>query len=117
MALTQHDIDLEIAAEHAAYENRIADGAPVEHHPRRSYAPYRSSVLRHPKQPPITIDVTKDPESVELSSPAFGLRDITEVDNDLTRHHRGEPIGERITVSGRLLDRDGRPVRVPARAA
>lgn len=69
MTLTQHDIDQEIAAEHAAYEKRIADGAPVEHHPRRGYAPYRSSALRHPKQPPITIDVSKDPELVELHSP------------------------------------------------
>ena len=94
MTLTQHDIDQEIAAEHAAYEKRVADGAPVEHHPRRDYRPYRSSVLRHPKQPPVTIDVSRDPELVELHSPAFGERDITEIDNDLTRHQRGEPIGE-----------------------
>src|SRR4051812_4348934 len=111
MALTQHDIDAEMAAAHAAYEKRIAEGAPVEHHPRRDYAPYRSSVLRHPKQPAVTIDVSKDPELVELVSPAFGERDITETDNDLTRQHVGEPLGERITVSGRLLDRAGRPVR------
>lgn len=69
MALTQHDIDLEIAAEHATYEKRVADGSPVEHHPRRDYAPYRSSLLRHPKQPPVTVDVSKDPELVELASP------------------------------------------------
>jgi len=111
MTLTQQDIDQEIAAEHAAYEKRLAGGAPVEHQPRRDYAPYRSSVLRHPQQPPVTIDVTQDPELVELSSPAFGERDVTEIDNDLTRQHTGEPVGERITVSGRLLDRDGHPVR------
>jgi protocatechuate 3,4-dioxygenase, beta subunit len=110
MPLTQHDIDREIAAGHAAYGKRIADGAPVEHHPRRDYAPYRSSALRHPRQPPVLIDVARNPELVELASPAFGERDITELDNDLTRRHRGEPIGERITVSGRLLDRAGRPV-------
>jgi protocatechuate 3,4-dioxygenase beta subunit len=111
MTLTQADIDQEIAAEHAAYEKRLADGGAVEHHPRRDYAPYRSSTLRHPRQPPVAIDVAQDPELVELASPAFGERDITEIDNDLTRHHRAEPIGERITVSGRLLDRSGRPVR------
>lgn len=110
-ALTQADIDREIAAERAAYEKRLADGAPAEHHPRRDYAPYRSSVLRHPKRPPVAVDVSRDPELVELSSPVFGSRDVTETDNDLTRQHTGEPIGERITVSGRLLDRDGRPVR------
>ncbi|MER6385192.1 protocatechuate 3,4-dioxygenase subunit beta [Streptomyces sp. NPDC001118] len=111
MTLTQQDIDQEIAARHAAYEKRVADGAPVEHHPRRDYAPYRSSVLRHPQRAPVAIDTAQDPELVELHSPAFGERDITETDNDLTRHHRGEPVGERITVSGRLLDRAGRPVR------
>ncbi|MFE8011950.1 protocatechuate 3,4-dioxygenase subunit beta [Streptomyces antibioticus] len=111
MTLTQQDIDQEIAAARAAYEKRIADGGPVEHQPRRDYPPYRSSALRHPKQPPVTIDVTQDPELVELHSPAFGERDVTEIDNDLTRQHHGDPIGERITVSGRLLDRDGRPVR------
>src|SRR3954466_14202564 len=111
MTLTQHDIDREIAAEHAAYEKRLPDGAPVEHQPRRDYAPYRSSVLRHPKQPPIGIDVSKDPELVELRSPAFGEGELTEIGNDLTRQHTGEPIGERITVEGRLLDRNGRPLR------
>ena len=64
MTLTQRDIDREIAAEHAAYEKRIAGGTPVEHRPRRDYAPYRSSVLRHPKQPPVSIDVTRNPELV-----------------------------------------------------
>lgn len=72
MALTQQDIDQEIAAAHAAYDKRVADGAPVEHHPRRDYAPYRSSVLRHPKQPLVAIDTSKDPELVELHSPPSG---------------------------------------------
>lgn len=69
MTLTQQDIDREIAAEHVAYEKRVADGAPVEHHPRRDYAPYRSSMLRHPKRTPVAIDLGKDPEAVELHSP------------------------------------------------
>lgn len=111
VTVTQHDIDREISAGRAAYEKRLAEGGPVEDHPRRDYAPYRSSVLRHPQQPLVAIDVREDPELVELHSPAFGERDITDTDNDLTRQHTGEPIGERITVSGRLLDRQGRPVR------
>ncbi|MFJ6658119.1 protocatechuate 3,4-dioxygenase subunit beta [Streptomyces sp. NPDC091377] len=109
--LTQHDIDQEIAARHAAYAKGVAEGAPVEHHPRRDYPPYRSSALRHPRHPLVAIDTARDPELVELASPAFGERDLTESDSDLTRRHAGEPIGERITVSGRLLDRSGRPVR------
>ena len=31
-------------------------------------------------------------------------------DSDLTRQHEGEPLGERIIVTGRVLDEDGRPV-------
>ena len=36
-------------------------------------------------------------------------------DADLTRQHAGEPLGERIVVTGRVLDEDGRPVRGHAR--
>jgi protocatechuate 3,4-dioxygenase beta subunit len=109
-ALTQADIDVEIRDQQDAYDKAVAGGAPVLHHPRRDYAPYRSSLLRHPKQPLVAVS-GGDPETVELSGPVFGVTDITEHDSDLTVQHRGEPIGERMTVSGRLLDRDGRPVR------
>jgi protocatechuate 3,4-dioxygenase beta subunit len=107
--LTQGDISAEIADEREAYAKRIADGAPVENHPSRGYAPYRSSVLRHPKKP--LVAVNGDPEAVELTGPAFGVTDITALDHDLTQQHHGEPLGERIKVTGRVLDRDGRPVR------
>ncbi|WP_406356935.1 protocatechuate 3,4-dioxygenase subunit beta [Streptomyces sp. NBC_00658] len=110
MALTQSDIDVEIKDRQDAYDKAVASGGVVLNHAQRDYAPYRSSVLRHPKQPLVAVS-GGDPETVELSGPVFGVTDITEIDNDLTRHHRGEPIGERMTVSGRLLDRDGRPVR------
>ncbi|MEV6162379.1 protocatechuate 3,4-dioxygenase subunit beta [Streptomyces sp. NPDC052052] len=78
-------------------------------HPSRSYAPYRSSLLRHPRQPAVVVQ--EDPDAVELTGPVFGVTDVTELDCDLTRQHLGEPLGERITVSGRVLDREGRPVR------
>lgn len=110
MALTQSDIDVEIRDLQDTYGKAVAGGAPVQNHPARDYPPYRSSLLRHPKQPLVAIS-GGDPETVELSGPVFGVTDITEIDNDLTLQHRGEPIGERMTVSGRLLDRDGRPVR------
>jgi protocatechuate 3,4-dioxygenase beta subunit len=106
--LTQGDISVEIAEAHDDYVKATADGAPVRHHPDRGYAPYRSSVLRHPKQPLVAVS---DPEAVELTGPVFGVTDITALDNDLTRQHQGEPLGERIKVTGRVLDRDGRPVR------
>ncbi len=40
----------------------------------------------------------------------FGHEAISEADCDLTRQHAGEPLGERIVVSGRVLDDNGRPV-------
>jgi protocatechuate 3,4-dioxygenase, beta subunit len=109
MALSQHDIDREIAGLREEYEKSRAGGAPATRHPSRDYAPYRSSVLRHPKQP--LVPVQTDSETVELHTPVFGATDVTDIDHDLTRQHQGEPLGERITVSGRLLDSSGRPVR------
>jgi protocatechuate 3,4-dioxygenase beta subunit len=35
---------------------------------------------------------------------------VREGDSDLTRQHAGEPLGERIVVTGRVLDESGRPV-------
>jgi len=51
-----------------------------------------------------------DPEEIERVSPAFGHSDVNVLESDLTIQHSGEPIGERITVSGRVLDGEGRPV-------
>ncbi|MCY9784269.1 protocatechuate 3,4-dioxygenase subunit beta [Nocardiopsis sp. EMB25] len=98
--LTQSAIDTEIAKAQAA--------APAGDHPPRDFPPYRGSALRHPTHPLIPV---RDPEAVELTGPAFGVTDVTDLDRDLTRHHAGEPLGERITVTGRVLDRRGRPVR------
>ncbi|MFF2409561.1 protocatechuate 3,4-dioxygenase subunit beta [Streptomyces sp. NPDC058092] len=106
--LTQGDISAEIREAREQYAGHLAAGGPVRPHPDRAYAPYRSSVLRHPKRPLLPAG---DPEAVELTGPAFGVTDITDLDHDLTRQHPGEPLGERITVTGRVLDRSGRPVR------
>jgi protocatechuate 3,4-dioxygenase, beta subunit len=40
----------------------------------------------------------------------YGYGKIGPIDNDLTRQHAGEPQGERIIVSGRVIDGTGRPV-------
>ncbi len=100
---TQADISGEIERCAAA-----AAGAAPLHHPDRGYAPYRSSTARHPREPLVAAG---DPDAAELTGPVFGATDVTELDADLTRQHQGEPLGERITVSGRVLDRRGRPVR------
>ncbi|RKN05957.1 protocatechuate 3,4-dioxygenase subunit beta [Streptomyces radicis] len=108
MTPTQRDIDLEMAAHRAAYERGRASGGPAVDHPPRDYPPYRSSALRHPTRP--LVAVAGDPEAVELHGPVFGHTDVSPLDADLTGQHGGEPQGARITVTGRLLDRAGRPV-------
>src|SRR5665811_752846 len=103
----QEQITGEIASIQAEYEADLAMGAAVNHRTVLDYPPYRSSVLRHP-----TKDLHHtDPETIELVSPAFGHRDVDGVESDLTIQHSGEPLGERIVVTGRVLDGDGRPVR------
>jgi protocatechuate 3,4-dioxygenase beta subunit len=74
--------------------------------PSYLYPPYISTCKRAPKQPLILVPQTLS----ELTGPIFGHSDIGENDNDLTRQHGGEAIGERIVVGGRVLDEDGRPV-------
>ncbi|GAA2647779.1 MULTISPECIES: protocatechuate 3,4-dioxygenase subunit beta [Nonomuraea] len=102
--MTQERISAEIADLHEAY---LKEGVE-RHHAARDFAPYRSSALRHPHQPLVVVD---DPEAAELTGPVFGVTDVTALDADLTRQHQGQPLGERITVTGRVLDRAGRPVR------
>jgi protocatechuate 3,4-dioxygenase beta subunit len=71
------------------------------------YPDYRSTTLRAPKRPLVV-----PPERFrDLESPVYGHEDLGELDNDLTRQHVGEPQGERIIVTGRLVEEDGRPVR------
>ena len=68
---------------------------------------YRSTVLRAPRRPLVSLP----PEWFHmLPGPTFGRVPVRKEDADLTRQHRGEPLGERIIVSGRVLDSDGRPV-------
>jgi len=46
----------------------------------------------------------------ERHGPVFGEAAVGPGDADLTAQHGAEPIGERIIVSGRLLDEAGRPI-------
>lgn len=94
---SQDDITAEMAAIAPA-------GDPAR--PRLDYPPYRGSALRHPKRPALVVD----PEELERRAPCFGEQEVDPRDADLTAGHPGEPIGERITVAGRVLDDSGRPV-------
>jgi protocatechuate 3,4-dioxygenase, beta subunit len=70
------------------------------------YPGYRSTRWRAPGRPLETL-----PEEMhELAGPVFGADALGENDGDLTRQHEGEPIGERIIVSARVLDEDGRAI-------
>ena len=71
------------------------------------YPEYRSTVLRAPKQEPVRLP---NEWFHTARGPAFGRIPVRPEDADLTRQHRGEPLGERIIISGRVLDSDGRPV-------
>ncbi len=98
-APTQAEISAEIAA-------IAATRTGPEAQPRLGYAPYRSSVLRHPAKALHRVD----PESAELYAPVFGPQDVDPLEADLTIQHRGAPIGERIVVTGRVADGAGHPV-------
>jgi protocatechuate 3,4-dioxygenase beta subunit len=71
------------------------------------YPDYRGTVLRAPSRPLVPIRQTLS----EITGPVYGHERVTDGDNDLTRQHDGEPLGERIIVSGSVLDGNGRPVR------
>lgn len=75
--------------------------------PPSLFADYRSTGLRAPSQAPIRIPQTL----TETTGPA-GCWDrlMGPARADLTAQHPGAPIGQRIVVSGRVLDEDGRPV-------
>ena len=100
----QAAVSEEITAITKEYERDA--GRRPETQPRLDYPPYRSSILRHP-----TKDLHHtDPETIERFAPVFGHQDVDPLEADLTIQRGGDPIGERIVVTGRLLDGDGRPV-------
>jgi protocatechuate 3,4-dioxygenase, beta subunit len=82
---------------------RIKAGTQPEYfHPA-----YRSSERRAPTQPLILLPHTLS----ERTGPVFGQSAVRPTDSDLTAQHLGAPLGERIVVTGRVLDEGGKPVR------
>lgn len=94
---------------HPHLDNRVVGYRRVDprNRPQRLYDAYTSTVLRSPRKPLIQLSHTLS----EVTGPLYGHNPIGETDNDLTRQHSGEPQGERIIVTGRVLDEDRRPVR------
>jgi protocatechuate 3,4-dioxygenase, beta subunit len=79
----------------------------MEADPPYLYPDYRSTVLRAPSRPLMPAPG----RLADLAAPVFGDETVGAGDHDLTRQHGGEPLGERILVTGRVLESDGRPVR------
>jgi protocatechuate 3,4-dioxygenase, beta subunit len=74
-----------------------------------SYTPdYKTSVLRAPRYPLLSLDNTIS----ETTGPVFGHSMLGPLDNDLIRNYAkdGDAIGQRIIVYGRVLDENARPV-------
>jgi protocatechuate 3,4-dioxygenase, beta subunit len=74
--------------------------------PEHLHSAYVSSIKRSPTKPQIRIPFTLS----EVTGPSFPLEIVQPKACDLTRQHSGEPLGERIIVSGRVLDENARPL-------
>jgi protocatechuate 3,4-dioxygenase, beta subunit len=74
--------------------------------PNYLHPPYVSSIRRAPTKPPVLIPYTLS----EITGPTFAAGIIADDAHDLTRQHSEEPLGERIIVSGRVLDENSRPL-------
>jgi protocatechuate 3,4-dioxygenase beta subunit len=87
---------------------RVIDGERpgADAEPPYDYPAYESTKLRAPKKPLVLLPQTLR----DAGGPVFGADAVGELDNDLTRQHQGDPLGERIIVTGRVLESDGRPV-------
>jgi len=77
-------------------------------HPPYIHPDYKSTQLRGPTRPLVPLKATLS----ELTGPVYGHESVGKLDADLTRNGAvdGEPLGERIVVTGRVLDERGRPV-------
>ena len=74
--------------------------------PSSLFPDYRSTVARSPRQAPLLIPQTL----TEVTGPSDWSRLMGPAMADLTAQHKAEPQGQRIVVTGRVLDEDGRPV-------
>ncbi|HLH78600.1 MAG TPA: protocatechuate 3,4-dioxygenase subunit beta [Candidatus Binataceae bacterium] len=75
--------------------------------PPRIFPGYESTVKRGPKQPLVKVEPTLS----EITGPNLGKEYLRPGDLDMTHYNGGEAVGQRIIVTGHVLDEDGRPVR------
>ena len=94
-------MNAKLSPPHAGYRGYDRDTQP-----EYLYPPYASTITRAPNEPLLPLQASLS----EITGPVFGFERIRANDWDLTRQGKGEPIGERIVVTGRVLDGNGRPV-------
>ena len=77
-------------------------------HPPPLTPGYKTSVLRSPQRPLVSLENTLS----EMTGPVFGPSLIGPLDNDLIRNfaQTGDPIGPRMILYGRVLDENGNGV-------
>ena len=86
---------------------KVSDSHP-DFEPPYLHPDYRATIRRAPRRELVRLP----PEWFhDLPGPAFGRVGVQPEDADLTRQHAGPPLGERIVVSGQVVDSDGSPVR------
>ena len=83
------------------------DPVPAALQPSRIHPPYGSTVRRGPRHAPVAVVA---PAAV-TDGVRFAASAVPPGACDLTAQGAGEPLGQRIVVTGRVLDEDGRPVR------
>jgi protocatechuate 3,4-dioxygenase, beta subunit len=78
----------------------------LDFNPPYLYPDYKSTTMLAPARRPIAVPR----DWFEFGeAPAFGRIPVRPGDNDLVNGHAGRPQGQRIVLSGRVLDSDGRP--------
>jgi protocatechuate 3,4-dioxygenase beta subunit len=70
------------------------------------YPDYKSTRLRSPREPLVVLEGAFD-----VPGPAATAAFVRNGDNDLTARGKSAPLGEKMVLTGRLLDADGRPIR------
>jgi protocatechuate 3,4-dioxygenase beta subunit len=83
------------------------DMSRAELDPPYLYPGYGSTRLRAPSQPLLEVPA----EVLDRPGPAVPAGFVRRGDNDLTIHGQSAPLGEKMILTGRLLDEDGRPIR------
>lgn len=71
------------------------------------YPGYKSTLARAPREALVEVPAG----TLDVPGPTVPKGFVKSGDNDLTIHGKSAPLGEKMVLTGRLLDADGRPIR------